>query len=170
MHDVLARIGELLGGQRPGVPAREARRLGDAQAEDLAEQRVIGALRGEPREAGRDLRVEHVRNLALQPPAHQRDVLPPRVHDDLNGGVGEHVGEWAEVEILLERVDQRDPLSRAGALGDGELHEAQQGPVAALAHELGVERELPRFARTLRERPQSLGLSLEAHGAAPGSR
>ena len=78
VHDVLARVCELLGRERARVPAREARRLGDLQPEHLAQQRVIGGLRAEPGEAGGDLRVEDVRHLAAQLAAQQRDVLATR--------------------------------------------------------------------------------------------
>ena len=61
VHDVLARVGELLGGERAGVPAREAGGLGDAQPEQLGEQRLVGGLRRQAREARSDLRVEDVR-------------------------------------------------------------------------------------------------------------
>src|SRR6185437_8170618 len=58
--DVLARVGELLGAEGSALPAREARALGDAHAEHVPEQRLVGGLRAEAREAGRELRVEHV--------------------------------------------------------------------------------------------------------------
>ena len=45
-----------------------------------------------------------------------------------------------------QRVDQLDPQA-GGAVGDRELHQAQQRAVAALAHELGVERQLPAALR-----------------------
>ena len=59
--DVAARVAELLLGQRPRVPAREARGLRQPDPQDVVEQAVVARLGGEAREAGRDLRVEHVR-------------------------------------------------------------------------------------------------------------
>ena len=112
MHDVLARVGELLGRQRARVPAREARGLGHAQAEHVGQQRVVGGLRAQPGEAGRDLRVEDVASPRVSSArAQQRDVLAPGVHDDLDRGVGEHAGERRAVEVLGQRVDERDPLA-----------------------------------------------------------
>ena len=100
VHDVLARVGELLGRERTRVPAREARGLRHAHAEHLAQQRVVRGLRAEPDEAGRDLRVEDVAHLGAEAPAHERDVLASGVHDDLDRGVGEHRGERRAVEVL----------------------------------------------------------------------
>ena len=63
---------------------------------------------------------------------------------DLDRGIGEHVGERRGVEAL-ERVEHDDLAA------DAELHEAQQRPVAALGHELGVDPEPALALRPLRE-------------------
>ena len=63
------------------------------------------------------------------------------MHDHLDLGVGEHARQRRPVEALLQRVDQLDPQA-GGVVGDRELDQAQQRAVAALAHELGVERQL----------------------------
>ena len=145
--------------------------LATRRPSSVGEQRVVGALRAETGEARRDLRVEHVRHLGLEAPAHQRDVLAPGVHDDLDGGVGEHFRERRSVEVLGERVDDHDPLVLSRALGDRELDQAEQRAVAALAHELGVERETARarapFGERLADARSAVG---RAHGATPGSR
>ena len=170
MDDVLARVPRLLGGERARVPAREARALGQAHVEDLGEQRVVRGLRAEPGEARRDLRVEHVAHLGGEAPAHERDVLAPGVDDHLDRGVGEDRRQRRAVEVLLERVDQLDPLGIGGIrVGDRQLDQAEQRAVAALAHELRVEREPPGGPGASRQRVQRAVREL-AHGFAPGNR
>ncbi len=156
VHDVLARIGELLGRERAGVPAREARALGESHPERLRQQRLVRALRGHPQKAGRHLRVEHARHLASERAAQERDVLAPGVHHDLDQRVFEHPRKRLAGRLVRERVDDLDPLS-ARAVGDRQLDQAQQRAVAALAHELRVEREPPRRARVRRDSLQRRG-------------
>ena len=169
MHHILARVRALLGGERARVPAREAGGLGDAHPQQLREQRLIRRLRPEPRETGRDLRVEHVSHLGAEAAAHERHVLAPGVHHDLDAGVGQHRRQGSCREALLERIQELDPLGHAGDLRGGELHEAQQGAVTALAHELRVQREPARRPRPLGELPQGAIARLGAHVAARGA-
>ena len=61
---------------------------------------------------------------------------------DLDPVVGEHGGQRRGVEAL-ERVEHRDLAA------DADLHQAQQRPVAALGHELGVDPEAPLPLRAL---------------------
>ena len=56
------------------------------------------------------------------------------------------------------------------ALGDRELHQAQQRAVAALAHELRVERDAPGRAGARRDPAELLLFELGAHGETPGRR
>src|SRR6185437_6714325 len=130
-------------------------------------------------EARRDLGVEDVRDLAAQLAAQQRDVLAAGVHHDPHARVFERLPERRQLRVLAQRVDERD---RLGAVVDpfpparGELDQAQKRAVAALAHELGVERQHPRLGGT----PDQLGRAgrrllvpfrvRAAHGFAPGSR
>ena len=58
--DVAARVAQLLVGQRPRVPAREAGGLRQPDLQDVVQQAVVARLRGEAGEARRHLRVEHV--------------------------------------------------------------------------------------------------------------
>ena len=85
----------------------------------------------------------------LQAPAHERDVLAAGVHDDLDPGVREHRCQRRAVELLGQRIEHQDALARVLPFGDRELHQAQQRAVAALAHELGVQRQAPGRARAV---------------------
>ena len=91
------------------------------------------------------------------------------MHDDLDRRVGQHRRQRAAVEVLGEWVDDRDSLSRIAVLGDRELHQAKQGAITALAHELRVERQPPRCARAGCEGLERAGSERVAHGPAPGS-
>ncbi len=109
------------------------------------EEPGVAGLRGEAGEARRDLRVEDVRERGLPGAAEDRDVLPPGVEDDLHGRVGEDRGERRGVAHLRERVEHHDLLA------DADLDQAQERPVAALGHELGVDPEPPELPGTRRE-------------------
>jgi hypothetical protein len=61
---------------------------------------------------------------------------------DLHRVVGEHRRQWRGVEAL-ERVEHRDLAA------DTDLDQAQQRPVPALGHELGVDAEAPLSLRAL---------------------
>jgi hypothetical protein len=142
VQDVLAGVAELLLGERAVVPARERRGLPQPDAERLLQQRLVaelGAHAGEPRG---DLRVEDVADRLAPVTAQQRDVLAGGVQDDLDLGVGEHVGQRRGVVVLGQRV-QDDDLGAALAVVERDLGEAEQGLVAALAHELRVDAEPP---------------------------
>ena len=115
------------------------------------QQRLVAELGAQAGEAGGELRVEEVRDVRLPDAAQQRDVLAAGVHDDLDGGVGEHGRERRRVERVVERVEDLDATSPSGR-HRGDLDEAQQRPVAALAHELRVDPEAPGGAGQLGER------------------
>ena len=89
--DVLGGVAELLGGQRPRVPARVAGGLADALAEDRAEQVPVPGLRARAREPGRELRVEDVRELGVPRAAQDRHVLAAGVQHDLDRRVGQQL-------------------------------------------------------------------------------
>ena len=73
-------------------------------------------------------------NVVLPGAAQDRDVLAPGVHDDLDRRVGQHRGKRRrDRRARLERVEHDDLVA------DADLHEAEQRPVAALRHELGVD-------------------------------
>ena len=132
--DVLARVGELLLRQRPRVPAREARGLGDADLEHVVQQPGVAGLGREAREAGGDLGVEHVGHVGPPLAAEDRHVLPAGVEHDLHALVGEHLGQRRGIEAR-QRVEHDDLAA------DDDLHEAQQRLVAAFRHELGIDPE-----------------------------
>ena len=115
MDDVLARVAQLLGGQRALVPARVARGLADAAAEDRAEQVSVAGLGTRADEPGRDLGVEEIVDLRAPGAAEDRDVLAARVEHDLDRGVREQLGERRHVDIL-QRVDQHDSWLAAGTI------------------------------------------------------
>ena len=92
------------------------------------------------------------------------------MHDHLDLGVREDLRQRGAVQILRERVDDRDPLGSLERLRDRQLHQAQQRPVATLAHELRVEGEPAGRAGTLGQRLQRGAIGAWAHGLAPGSR
>ncbi len=115
-------------------------------------------MRAQSGEARGHLRVEHVAHLRVEATADQRDVLAPGVHDDLDCGVGEHLGERRSVELLGQRVNDQDALVRVPGFGDRELHQAQQRAVAALAHELRVQRQAAGRAGAVGQRLQPLVL------------
>ncbi len=142
--DVAARVAQLLVGQRPRVPAREARRLREADPQDVVQQPVVAGLRGGAGESGGDLRVEDIGEVDRPLAAQDRHVLAAGVHDDLDRGIGEHGGERRGIEPF-QRVEHVDLL--AGR----DLHEAEQRPVPPLGHELGVETEPPSGSRALRD-------------------
>ena len=148
--DVLGGVAELLGGQRSRVPAGVAGGLADAQTEDRADQVAVAGLGALACEPGGDLRVEDVRDLGSPGAAQDRDVLAPRVQHDLDLRFGEQLGERADVELEVERVDQDRPdAARRFGVFDRDLGQAQQRPIAPLRHELGVD---PEPAAGTRER------------------
>ena len=156
--DVVAGVVDLLGAQRPRVPAREARALGQPDAEQLVQQRLVAELRAQPGEAGGELRVEEVRDLRRPDAAQQRDVLAAGVHDDLDRPdrrAAAASGAGSSAPSSGSRTSMRTPSSDL----DGDLHEAQQRAVAPLAHELRVDAEPPGLAREVGERWTSLEMA-----------
>ena len=73
------------------------------------------------------------------------------------------------VEALGQRVQHLDAFGPALAERHGELDQAQQRAVAALAHELRVEGDPARRARVLGERLGQSLRAVRAHRGAPGS-
>ena len=67
--DVLARVAELLRGERPGVPAGEGGRLGEPDLEHVVQQPGVAGLGGVAGEARGDLRVEDVGERGVATPA-----------------------------------------------------------------------------------------------------
>ena len=148
VQHVLARVGELLGRQRPRVPARVARALGDVQSQHAAEQVAVAGLRARGRRSRRrpacrrrwSPRFSRRAAAARRPGARRaarsrsRDRRAPRA-----SGVGSSASSVSNSAI-------RTPSGRVGVVGD-DLHEAQQRAVAALRHELGVDPEAAAPAR-----------------------
>ena len=144
--DVLAGVADLLGRERARVPAGERRRLREPDPQHVVQQPGVAGLGAEAGEAGRDLRVEHVRERRVPRAAQDRDVLAAGVQHDLDRRVGEHGGERRRItDAALERIEH-DHLARRG-----DLHEAEQRPVAALRHELRVDAQPPFLPRACRD-------------------
>ena len=153
VQDVLARVVELLVAQRARVPAREARALAQAHVEQVVQQRLVADLRAQAREPGGELRVEDVRDLGAPDAAQQRDVLAAGVHarSRPRGSASTSAsGEQSRLSSSGSSTSTR--LGPPVAVGDGDLDQAQQRAVAALAHELGVDRERAGLTGALGER------------------
>ena len=127
------------------VPLREALGPLEPHAQHLAHQRLVALLVAEADETRGELGVEHVGDLGVPGPAQDRDVLAAGVDHDLDVGVGEHARERLRVRrVVAERVDHLGAHA-VGRVGVGHRHlgQAQQRLVAALGHELGVDRHAP---------------------------
>ena len=98
VRDVLGGVAQLLGGQRPRVPARVAGGLADPAAEHRAEQVAVPGLGARAREPGGELGVEDVGELGAPGPAEDRDVLAAGVEHDLDRRVGEQLRERRDVD------------------------------------------------------------------------
>ena len=85
-------------------------------------------------------------NVALPLAAQDRDVLAAGVQHDLDRGVGEHLGQRRGVERR-----RSSGSSTATSSPTDDLDQAQQRPVAALRHELGVDPEPALRACALRQ-------------------
>ena len=121
VHDVLARVGELLGESGRASQRVKLALLGTRTPSSCAAA-SRRSLCGHAGEAGGDLGVEDVADLGAEAPAQQRDVLAAGVHDELDRGVGEQLGERRSVELLAQRVDQLDAqtvVSSATRAGPG---------------------------------------------------
>ena len=71
----------------------------------------------------------------------------------------------AEVGVALERVEHLGAHAVLGVrVGHGHLHEAEQRLVAALGHELRVDREPPSRGCALRQLCDHERLTLPRHG------
>jgi hypothetical protein len=81
------------------------------------------------------------------------------VEHDLDRRVGEQLRDRGHVDLALERIDQVDTRLAlgAGVIVDGDLHQAQERPVAALGHEFGIDADTPVLAREARRRRHVVG-------------
>ena len=154
MRDVLGGVAELLRGQRACVPARVARGLADPPAEHRPEQVAVPGLRARAHEPRGELRVEDVGDLGRPGAAQDRHVLAAGVEHNLDRRVREQLRDRRHVGVALERVDQVDARLALGTrvVVDRDLYQAEQRPVAALGHELGVDADAPVLARQGRRR------------------
>ena len=145
VQHVLAGVAELLLGQRPVVPAGERRRLAQPDAEHLLQQRLVAELRAHPREARRDLRVEHVAQRL--PQSRRSSATSWRAACSTISTAGSArtsaSGAWSYSSVSGSRTTTSVPPS---SVVERDLHQAQQGLVAPLAHELGVDADAARLA------------------------
>ena len=85
------------------------------------------------------------------------------MHDHAHARLGEDLRERPAVEVPRKRVDELDALSHRVHVGNRELDQAQQRAVAALAHELRVQREDLCGASARRDLAQRAAVGLAAH-------
>ena len=148
---VLGGVAELLGGERSRVPAGVAGRLADAAAEHRSEQVAVAGLRAGADEPGRQLRVEQVGDLGPPGAAEDRHVLAAGVEHDLDGRIAQQLRHRRDVHPAAQRIDQIDAWTAAvRRVVHGDLDQAQERPVAALGHELGVDPDPALLARDRR--------------------
>ena len=163
VQDVLARVARpapSLSGR--AVPARELRALAQPHADHLVQQRLVAELRAQARRSPRRPACRRCCVISVcQSAPQQRDVLAPGVQDDLDVGVGEHLGQRRRVERLASSGSSTVDRTLAVGSSTRDLDEAQQRAVAALAHELRVDAQAPGSrapgarARRRRRRPSA---------------
>jgi len=115
-------------------------------ADRALDEAVVGHRDAVADEAGRELRIEDARGTHAVARREQQQVARGRVHHELHGGIGDELGDRADVDVL-ERIDDRDTL------GGRELQQARHRAVRALPDELGVERQASLAARGLGKGP-----------------
>ena len=168
VRDVLGGVAQLLGGQRPGVPARVAGGLADPAAEHRAEQVAVPGLGARAHEPGGELGVEDVRDLGAPGPAEDRHVLAAGVEHDLDRRVGQQLRRAVSTSTSprASRSARCAGRRRRARVVDRDLHQAQERAVAALGHELGVDSDAPVRARGGRRRGHLVGAGerLECRG------
>ena len=130
---VVARVDELRGGQRPALPVGERLVVVGRHLQRVAQQPLQAGRRRQPDEAGHHLRVADAGGARAVVQTEGEHVGGRGVHQDLDGGVGDQLGDRLE-RRSGERIDQHDVAV------DGDLHEAQHGRVGALPEELRVDR------------------------------
>ena len=150
MDHVAQRIGELLRRQRPPRPVREARRFVDPAFGDLADQGLVSDFLAVAAHHGRELGIEQRgRHLPGQAVEHL-DVLACRMEHLKHLRVDHEREQGRQIDVPGQRIDRRV------ALRAGQLHQAQLGPVGAVAHELGIDGDV-RLARQLRAQCRDFG-------------
>ena len=150
MDHVAERIGELLRRQRPPRPVREARGLVDPAFGDLADQGLVADFLAVAAHHGRELGIEQRgRHLPGQAMEHL-DVLPRRMEHLEHLRIDHEREQGRQVDTGGQRIDRRV------ALRPRQLHQAQLGPVGAVAHELGIDGDV-RLARQLRAQRRDFG-------------
>ena len=157
MDDIGQRVCDLPLGQGPLRPIGEARGLVETGAGQPPDQRLVADRVAKAAHHRRDLRIEYrVRHLAGQL-KEDFEVLARRVKHLEDRGVGHQVQQRRQIDAGSQRVD-RDRLVRPR-----HLRQAQDRPVGALAHELGIDGdELGAFLPGA-ERRERLGVGDQGH-------
>ena len=135
MDHIGQRVCDLPLGQGPLRPIGEARGLVETGAGQPPDQRLVADRVAEAAHHRGDLGIEdRVRHLAGQL-KEDFEVLAPGVKHLEDRGIGHQVEQRRQIEAGRERVD------RDGLVGSRHLREAQDRPIGALAHELGIDRD-----------------------------
>ena len=158
--DVLGGVAQLLGGQRPRVPARVARGLPDPAPSIVAEQVAVTGLRARAANPAASWVSKMFVDLRGPRAAEDRDVLAAGVEHDLDRRVGRAApppGSTSTPDSSGSISSMRGSAARRRRLVDRDLDQAQQRPVAALGHELGVDPDPSVRARHARRCRDVLG-------------
>ena len=133
MHDIGERIIDLPLGERPVRPIGKARGLVEGRAGEALDQGFVADRVAKAAHHRRDLRVEgRVWHLARQL-EEDFEILTRGVEHFEDLRVGHQRQERLQIHALGQGVD-RDRLP-----GAGHLHDAEDRPKGALAHELGID-------------------------------
>ncbi len=150
VRDVADGIADLPLVQRPARPVGEARALVDLVAQPLLDQLRIADLLAHPQRHGRHLRVEDGLRRATGQVVDDLDILAASVEDLEHRSVDQQLQQRRQVQPGLG-------VDGGGFLRAGHLHQAQLGPIAVLAHEFGVDRDIGCFAPAPAQRGQRVG-------------
>ena len=108
-------------------------RLVDRPAGQCRDQRIVADLFAEARDHGGDLGVEQRPGHIAETQDEDLDVLSRCVEHLHHRLIAEQVPEWGEIDCRCLCIDHRNLVVA------GELHDAELGPIGALAHEFGID-------------------------------
>ncbi len=158
MGDVGQRVLELGLGERALGPIGEAAALVGPHLRQLRDQRLVAHLVAEAGDHCRDLGVEQRdrRDAALV--MEYLDVLFGRVHHLEHVFIRDQVAERREIDAVGERIDDR-LVFRAR-----DLHQAQDRPEGALAHELGIDGDIVGGGQPVAKGGEGVRVGNHVHG------